>query len=68
MPHIHKMLFFHRGTLKPDNTYINFIDAEVNVGTVTKVKFLWNNNQLNPTFPKLGAATITVQSGQNGTE
>uniref|UniRef100_A0A8C0BE76 Triacylglycerol lipase n=1 Tax=Buteo japonicus TaxID=224669 RepID=A0A8C0BE76_9AVES len=57
-----------KGTLKPDNTYINFIDAEVNVGTVTKVKFLWNNSQLNPTFPKLGAATITVQSGQNGTE
>uniref|UniRef100_A0A8C0BCK3 Triacylglycerol lipase n=1 Tax=Buteo japonicus TaxID=224669 RepID=A0A8C0BCK3_9AVES len=48
-----------KGTLKPDNTYINFIDAEVNVGTVTKVKFLWNNSQLNPTFPKLGAATIT---------
>ncbi|KAM9282054.1 inactive pancreatic lipase-related protein 1-like [Cariama cristata] len=53
-----------KGTLRPDNTYTSFIDAEVNIGTVTKVKFLWNNNQLNPTFPKLGAATITVESGE----
>uniref|UniRef100_A0A8D0KRE1 Triacylglycerol lipase n=1 Tax=Strix occidentalis caurina TaxID=311401 RepID=A0A8D0KRE1_STROC len=53
-----------KGTLQPDNTYISFIDAEVNIGTVTKVKFLWNNKQLNPTFPKLGAATITVQTGK----
>ncbi|GAB0192002.1 pancreatic lipase-related protein 2 [Grus japonensis] len=55
-----------KGTLQPDNIYTSFIDAEVNIGTVTKVKFLWNNNWLNPTFPKLGAATITVQSGENG--
>ncbi|KAF1509283.1 Pancreatic triacylglycerol lipase, partial [Eudyptula minor] len=55
-----------KGTLHPDNTYTSFIDAEVNIGTVTKVKFLWNNNWLNPTFPKLGATTITVQSGENG--
>ncbi|KAM9380068.1 inactive pancreatic lipase-related protein 1-like [Phaethornis superciliosus] len=57
-----------KGTLQPSNIYTGFIDAEVDVGTVTKVKFLWNNHQINPTFPKLGAATITVQSGQNGTE
>ncbi|NXL48086.1 LIPR1 protein, partial [Podilymbus podiceps] len=55
-----------KGTLQPVNTYTVFIDAEVKVGTVTKVKFLWNNKELNPTFPKLGAATITVQSGENG--
>ncbi|NXV55196.1 LIPP lipase, partial [Molothrus ater] len=53
------------GTLKPDNTYTAYIDAEVNVGEVTKVKFLWNNNWINPTLPKLGAATITVEVGQN---
>uniref|UniRef100_A0A8C3U6B4 Triacylglycerol lipase n=1 Tax=Catharus ustulatus TaxID=91951 RepID=A0A8C3U6B4_CATUS len=47
------------GALKPDNTYTAYIDAEVNVGELTKVKFLWNNNWINPTFPKLGAATIT---------
>ncbi|KFO98052.1 Pancreatic triacylglycerol lipase, partial [Calypte anna] len=54
-----------KGTLRPSNTYTGFIDAEVDVGTVTKVKFLWNNHQINPTFPKIGAETITVQSGQN---
>ncbi|KFR10727.1 Pancreatic lipase-related protein 2, partial [Opisthocomus hoazin] len=54
-----------KGTLQPDNTYTNFIDAEVNIGTVTKVKFLWNNNWINPTLPKLGAATVTVQSGED---
>uniref|UniRef100_A0A8C8SGV1 Triacylglycerol lipase n=1 Tax=Pelusios castaneus TaxID=367368 RepID=A0A8C8SGV1_9SAUR len=45
-----------KGTLKPGDTYTNLIDVEVNVGTVTKVKFLWNNNILNPTLPKLGAS------------
>ncbi|XP_032550962.1 pancreatic triacylglycerol lipase-like [Chiroxiphia lanceolata] len=55
-----------KGTLKPDNTYTAYIDAEVNVGKITKVKFLWNNNWINPTLPKLGASTITVESGQNG--
>ncbi|NXP15599.1 LIPR1 protein, partial [Thinocorus orbignyianus] len=54
-----------KGTLRPDNTYTSFIDAEINIGTVTKVKFLWNNNVINPSFPKLGAATITVQSGED---
>ncbi|NXJ89975.1 LIPR2 protein, partial [Corythaixoides concolor] len=55
-----------QGTLQPDNSYTSFIDAEINVGTITKVKFLWNNNWINLTLPKLGAATITVQSGETG--
>ncbi|KFQ51535.1 Inactive pancreatic lipase-related protein 1, partial [Nestor notabilis] len=54
-----------KGTLKPDNTYTSYIDAEVNVGTVTKVKFLWNNNAVNPTLPTIGAATVVVQSGED---
>ncbi|NXR81554.1 LIPP lipase, partial [Pycnonotus jocosus] len=54
-----------KGTLKPDNSYTAYIDAEVNVGDITKVKFLWNNNLINPTFPKLGAATILVEVGEN---
>ncbi|NXC16255.1 LIPR2 protein, partial [Corythaeola cristata] len=55
-----------QGTLQPDNSYTSFIDAEINVGTVTKVKFLWNNNWINPTLPKLGASNITVQAGETG--
>ncbi|NXG49630.1 LIPR2 protein, partial [Psilopogon haemacephalus] len=54
------------GTLKPDNTYTSFIDVEANVGALTKVKFLWNKNGINLTPPTLGAATITVESGEDG--
>uniref|UniRef100_A0A8C6NAR3 Triacylglycerol lipase n=1 Tax=Melopsittacus undulatus TaxID=13146 RepID=A0A8C6NAR3_MELUD len=59
---------FLLGTLKPDNTYTGYIDAEVKLGTVTKVKFLWNNNVINPSLPKLGAATVVVQSGEDRRE
>ncbi|KAM4670188.1 inactive pancreatic lipase-related protein 1-like [Amazona ochrocephala] len=57
-----------KGTLKPDNTHTGYIDAEVNLGTVTKVKFLWNNNVINPTLPKIGASTVVVQSGEDRKE
>ncbi|XP_052534044.1 pancreatic triacylglycerol lipase-like [Tympanuchus pallidicinctus] len=55
-----------QGTLRPDNTYTAFVDAESNVGELTKVKFLWNNNVINPTLPKLGASSVTVQVGETG--
>ncbi|XP_042719656.1 pancreatic triacylglycerol lipase-like [Lagopus leucura] len=55
-----------KGTLRPDNTYTAFVDAEHNVGELTKVKFLWNNNVINPTLPKLGASSVTVQVGETG--
>ncbi|XP_038266391.1 inactive pancreatic lipase-related protein 1-like [Dermochelys coriacea] len=55
-----------QGTLNPGKTYANFIDVELKVGTITKVKFLWNNHVLNPTLPKLGAAVVTVQAGEDG--
>ncbi|XP_050814995.1 inactive pancreatic lipase-related protein 1-like [Gopherus flavomarginatus] len=55
-----------QGTLKPGETYANFIDVELNVGTITKVKFLWNNHIVNPTLPTLGAAAVTVQAGEDG--
>ncbi|XP_042674679.1 pancreatic triacylglycerol lipase-like [Centrocercus urophasianus] len=55
-----------KGTLRPDNTYTAFVDAESNVGEITKVKFLWNNNVINPTRPKLGASSVKVQVGETG--
>ncbi|XP_015280544.1 PREDICTED: inactive pancreatic lipase-related protein 1-like [Gekko japonicus] len=55
-----------QGKLKPDETYSNLTDVELDVGTVTMVKFLWNNNMINPTLPKLGAAKVAVQDGENG--
>lgn len=60
------IFFFPRGKLYPDETYTELVDAELNIGTVTKVKFLWNNDVINPTFPKLGAAKILVQAGEDG--
>uniref|UniRef100_A0A7M4EW05 Triacylglycerol lipase n=1 Tax=Crocodylus porosus TaxID=8502 RepID=A0A7M4EW05_CROPO len=59
-------LLINRGTLKPGNTYTDFIDAANNIQNVTMVKFLWNNNILNPTLPRLGAEKVTVQEGENG--
>ncbi|XP_033005455.1 inactive pancreatic lipase-related protein 1-like isoform X2 [Lacerta agilis] len=55
-----------KGMLKPGTTHTNFTDIEVNVGAVAKVKFLWNNDIINPTFPKLGASNIQVQDGEDG--
>uniref|UniRef100_A0A8D0BH92 Triacylglycerol lipase n=1 Tax=Salvator merianae TaxID=96440 RepID=A0A8D0BH92_SALMN len=55
-----------QGKLKPGDTHINFTDFEINVGKVTKVKFLWNNDIINPTFPKLGAEKVLVEAGEDG--
>ncbi|XP_001368186.3 inactive pancreatic lipase-related protein 1 [Monodelphis domestica] len=55
------------GVLKAQATHSNEIDVELNVGTLQKVKFLWNNNVINPTFPKVGASKITVET-EDGTE
>nr|AAA30840.1 pancreatic lipase precursor [Canis lupus familiaris] len=56
-----------KGILKPGSTHSNEFDAKLDVGTIEKVKFLWNNNVVNPTFPKVGAAKITVQKGEEKT-
>lgn len=56
-----------RGILRPGSTHTKEIDVEVDIGTIEKVKFLWNNNVVNPTFPKVGAAQITVQKGEEKT-
>uniref|UniRef100_A0A4W4EAW2 Triacylglycerol lipase n=1 Tax=Electrophorus electricus TaxID=8005 RepID=A0A4W4EAW2_ELEEL len=55
----------HSGILKPGKTYQLLIDVEKDVGDLTHVKFLWNNNVLNPLLPKFGATKITVQRGKD---
>ncbi|XP_078497314.1 pancreatic triacylglycerol lipase-like [Lissotriton helveticus] len=55
-----------KGTMKAGSTYTAFIDVEVDVGTLTRVKFLWNNNVINPLFPKLGGQTAVLQYGKDG--
>lgn len=57
-----------KGSLKPNAQHMLDIDVDCNVGTIQKVKFLWNNHVINVFRPKLGASEITVQSGQGGTE
>ncbi|KAF5928062.1 hypothetical protein HPG69_015328 [Diceros bicornis minor] len=49
------------GTLNPGDTVSNEFDSDVEVGDVQKVKFLWNNNVINLTLPKVGASKITVE-------
>uniref|UniRef100_A0A6Q2XR15 Triacylglycerol lipase n=1 Tax=Esox lucius TaxID=8010 RepID=A0A6Q2XR15_ESOLU len=53
----------HSGRLIPGKTYEVFVDAETDIGEVTRMKFLWNNNIINPLHPKLGAARIELQRG-----
>uniref|UniRef100_A0A2K6GY71 Triacylglycerol lipase n=1 Tax=Propithecus coquereli TaxID=379532 RepID=A0A2K6GY71_PROCO len=55
------------GIIKPGTTHTSEFDARLDVGTIEKVKFLWNNNVINPTLPKVGAAQITVQKGEEKT-
>ncbi|XP_037351829.1 pancreatic lipase-related protein 2-like [Talpa occidentalis] len=56
------------GSLKPDSSYMDDIDVDLNVGKIEKVKFLWNSNGINLLKRKLGASQITVQTGEDGTE
>uniref|UniRef100_A0A8C4FDW6 Triacylglycerol lipase n=1 Tax=Catagonus wagneri TaxID=51154 RepID=A0A8C4FDW6_9CETA len=56
------------GIIIPGSTHSSEFDAELDVGTIEKVKFLWNNNVVNPTLPRVGAAKITVQKGEDKAE
>ncbi|XP_043911897.1 inactive pancreatic lipase-related protein 1-like [Protopterus annectens] len=53
-------------SLRPGKSYANFADIELDLGEVTRVKFLWNNDIVNPLFPRLGAEKIVVQRGSDG--
>ncbi|XP_039593120.1 LOW QUALITY PROTEIN: inactive pancreatic lipase-related protein 1-like [Polypterus senegalus] len=55
-------------TLRPGSMYTGYIDSEVDIGDLLKVKFIWNNQQLNPLLPKIGVKTLTVQRGKDRRE
>ncbi|XP_036592016.1 pancreatic triacylglycerol lipase-like [Trichosurus vulpecula] len=57
----------YSGSLKPDATHSSEFDSDLNVGTLEKVKFLWDNNLISLTRPTLGASTITVQTSDGET-
>ncbi|XP_062958753.1 pancreatic triacylglycerol lipase-like [Cynocephalus volans] len=50
-----------KGSLSPDSTHSKEVDVDVEVGDLQKVKFLWYNNLINLTQPKVGASRITVE-------
>ncbi|KAG8547781.1 hypothetical protein GDO81_027519 [Engystomops pustulosus] len=54
------------GYINTGSSYTQYIDVELDVGALSRVKFIWNNNIINPLFPTLGASTITVQYGKDG--
>ncbi|XP_053306313.1 pancreatic triacylglycerol lipase-like [Spea bombifrons] len=56
----------YNGYINTGNSYTAYIDVETDVGPLNKVKFVWNNNVLNPLLPTLGASTATVQYGKDG--
>ncbi|XP_032890066.1 pancreatic lipase-related protein 2-like [Amblyraja radiata] len=51
--------------LHPGTTYTSLLDMELDVGNVTKVKFLWDNSVVNIFRPQLGADSITVERGRD---
>ncbi|XP_005387964.1 PREDICTED: pancreatic triacylglycerol lipase-like [Chinchilla lanigera] len=55
-----KQYQIYKGLLQPGKTHTNDFDSDVDVGDLQNVKFLWNNNVINPTLPKVGASRITV--------
>ncbi|KAM6184544.1 pancreatic triacylglycerol lipase [Rhynchocyon petersi] len=50
-----------KGTLNPTFTHSNEFDSDIEVGNLQKVKFLWFNNVINPTLPRVGASKIVVE-------
>ncbi|KAF6110776.1 pancreatic lipase [Phyllostomus discolor] len=56
-----------KGVLRPDAILANEIDSDVDVGDLQTVKFVWYNNIINPTLPKVGASQITVERNDGKT-
>ncbi|XP_069610486.1 pancreatic triacylglycerol lipase-like isoform X2 [Ranitomeya imitator] len=56
----------YSGYINTGSSYTGYIDVETDVGKLNKVKFIWNNNVINPLFPTIGASSATVQYGKDG--
>ncbi|XP_019515637.1 PREDICTED: pancreatic lipase-related protein 3 [Hipposideros armiger] len=56
------------GTLKPGVTYTKLIDADVNVGNVTSIEFIWKEHSFGRSQNKLGAEMVIDISGKHGYE
>ncbi|CAN2391404.1 Pancreatic lipase-related protein, partial [Pristimantis euphronides] len=56
----------YSGLIYPDTTYTDFIDAELEVGLVSRVTFIWRSNLLSLFHRTLAAPNVTVQYGKDG--
>uniref|UniRef100_A0A3Q3JMD6 Triacylglycerol lipase n=1 Tax=Monopterus albus TaxID=43700 RepID=A0A3Q3JMD6_MONAL len=55
----------YKGKLVPGRAYDMLIDAEVDVGNVTKVMFRWDDYIINILKPNYGASKVEVQRGKD---
>ncbi|OPJ84164.1 pancreatic triacylglycerol lipase [Patagioenas fasciata monilis] len=60
---IRKEYRIDKGTFKPGNTYLNYIDTEIS-GNISKVEFLWKKHVGHRGY--MGAEKVTIVSGENG--
>lgn len=58
----------YSGTLKPGMTYTNLIDADINVGNITSIEFIWKEHSFGHSQNKLGAEMVIDISGKYGYE
>uniref|UniRef100_A0A8C4JZA4 Triacylglycerol lipase n=1 Tax=Dromaius novaehollandiae TaxID=8790 RepID=A0A8C4JZA4_DRONO len=56
---------FGRGTFKPGNTYLNYIDIEIS-RNISEVEFLWKKHPGHLCRGCMGAEEVTIISGENG--
>ncbi|XP_053548960.1 inactive pancreatic lipase-related protein 1-like [Bombina bombina] len=55
------------GIIISGRKYTNFLHAEKDVGTLTHVKFVWRHSLVNIFRSRIGAKSINVQYGKDGT-
>lgn len=58
------LLSVYSGTLKPGMTYTKLIDADVNVGNITSIEFIWKEHMFGQSLNKLGAEMVKDISGK----
>ncbi|TKC48560.1 hypothetical protein EI555_016241, partial [Monodon monoceros] len=56
------------GTLKPGMTYTNLIDADINIGNIASIEFIWKELSFEHSQNKLGAEMVIDISGKYGYE
>ncbi|XP_040292473.1 pancreatic lipase-related protein 2-like [Bufo bufo] len=54
-----------RGIIMSDKTYTDFIDVEVDIGSISTVTFVWRSSLPNLLRRKLGASIVTLHYGKD---